>query len=890
MADTAVLAALSSLCGSSVRYADLVQMTYMERQKRVYLAVGAQALFLVRRDWSRIVTGGEVLYGTIKQVVDDTSNEMDVVLFLDAEELQKKQNKAWQAGEPITIRTVDKPRLLQWLEVTWCADFMLRKGRIGVFPKFREKMTVDEEKTDLYPAVMYDSYGFFLHHEFEDRAGSAATLQTGTYLDGRGVEVSVAFEPPIHVLYLEQLGRENVRHVAVTWKKALLESEFQTQLLRSQPYIKRMNLTDDPASWSGWQLWVRTETHNIVCILLRRAYIPPLMDMAQDMSVIFRISYEDQKAYKVKDTDFLKEAEFAADSLSPLSQTHAWLRDVLQAKLDALIFQPEQYKWFALHLKMQPKWLAQGKVFLKSLLALLYKEGVLADSELLDLVGKHVTPVDDPMAVAYEMIRHGEGMDPVTDSKITGALLAARGSKKQEATSRADALALSDTASQKAEREMNEEEEEAALLEADLEPHEIIAYHRWGMRVAQYLAYCVEEGVLGYKFSLADLSEAIGIVDVAADKKLREVFAFLLHLRPKNMLLRWSPDSLKYAKTTLKKRDYTFNDRVFVPLVDCGFMAKLFSKGEENAYLDLLRVLLLGTTSLTLKTVLCKQILKASADRRDAQSSEALYTVVPALVSVLSSKNNAVSGSSVSLFHLALSSLVNLSAGDVRVKEILLEANVYNAVVFVLNLKEETLLLPSIQLCLNLTKTGAHRQAFIASGAFNLVLDILMAQYSSLYFHKQKLLACVAGLLGQLANESKASQDMVENYPVLDCFLYMFHAQNTTLEFRSKVVFGLKQLAQGRWQVQQRIGKHCIQTLIKDLRECANHTDYTTTVLVLLQVLTDFKPNCFDMKAGSIQEAFQYLLGHTKVDSVYTRVATLQERINRQTRYDYFST
>ncbi|KFG46150.1 hypothetical protein TGDOM2_249730C, partial [Toxoplasma gondii GAB2-2007-GAL-DOM2] len=37
-------------------------------------------------------------------------------------------------------------------------------------------------------------------------------------------------------------------------------------------------------------------------------------------------------------------------------------------------------------------------------------------------------------------------------------------------------------------------------------------------------------------------------------------------------------------------------------------------------------------------------------------------------------------------------------------------------------------------------------------------------------------------------------------------------------------------------------------------------------------------------------EAFEYVLGRTKVDSVYTRIVSLQERITLQTRYDYFAT
>lgn len=73
------------------------------------------------------------------------------------------------------------------------------------------------------------------------------------------MEVSISFEPPMHVLYLEQLGRENIRYVAVGWKKALLESAFQARLMRSEQYLKRMNLSDDPSAWSAWQVLTKSE-------------------------------------------------------------------------------------------------------------------------------------------------------------------------------------------------------------------------------------------------------------------------------------------------------------------------------------------------------------------------------------------------------------------------------------------------------------------------------------------------------------------------------------------------------------------------------------------------------------------------------------------------------
>ncbi|CDJ54176.1 hypothetical protein, conserved [Eimeria brunetti] len=139
------------------------------------------------------------------------------------------------------------------------------------------------------------------------------------------------------------------------------------------------------------------------------------MDGCQDMILTYKVSHEDQKDYKMRDADLLREAEFIADSISPeglccsSSSSSSSSRELLQAKLDALLLTDEAYSWLYMNLRLTPKWMGPAKVFLKSLLAILQKEGVLADDDLLDAVGPSVAVVDDPMEVAYEIIRQGEG-------------------------------------------------------------------------------------------------------------------------------------------------------------------------------------------------------------------------------------------------------------------------------------------------------------------------------------------------------------------------------------------------------------------------------------------------------------------------------------------------
>lgn len=52
--------------------------------------------------------------------------------------------------------------------------------------------------------------------------------------------------------------------------------------------MKRLNLDGDRAEWQAWQAQVRTHTQDVYVTVLRRSYIPPLMEMYQDISVISR--------------------------------------------------------------------------------------------------------------------------------------------------------------------------------------------------------------------------------------------------------------------------------------------------------------------------------------------------------------------------------------------------------------------------------------------------------------------------------------------------------------------------------------------------------------------------------------------------------------------------
>lgn len=56
--------------------------------------------------------------------------------------------------------------------------------------------------------------------------------------------------------------------------------------------------------------------------------------------------------YKISDLDIKRESEFIADSLTPETERGSWLKEILQAKLDALVLGDEHYNWLYMNLRI----------------------------------------------------------------------------------------------------------------------------------------------------------------------------------------------------------------------------------------------------------------------------------------------------------------------------------------------------------------------------------------------------------------------------------------------------------------------------------------------------------------------------------------------------------
>jgi len=147
-------------------------------------------------------------------------------------------------------------------------------------------------------------------------------------------ELFVNVVDPAPLSDLVRLGREHVRWVAMECKASLLKS-WSSVVLQNSPYMKKMNLSNDLAAWSCWQLAIQDKEDSWAIIVLRRQYLPPMMDTIQDFILALRCPTEVAKPETLKGR-LMDEVAIMADSFSPVPHPNL-NADVVQAKLASMM-------------------------------------------------------------------------------------------------------------------------------------------------------------------------------------------------------------------------------------------------------------------------------------------------------------------------------------------------------------------------------------------------------------------------------------------------------------------------------------------------------------------------------------------------------------------------
>lgn len=808
--DPVILDVLASICKDALQMFERIVIVFDDKEeRRANICISKHFIYFVNREMSKLIEGRErISYLDITRAVVDSSTNRYFLL-----ELRPSQGSSW-SGTRILVQSTHRELLLQKIALCWQAEVMYRlfdvrkfemvKAALGEqLAAVKNMMAKQNDLIKIEPfrgyedSFSYRGYSFWLRKGFASVSG----LKDGVFQNDQGWEVTykaqpVSVPPGVRVMVQvdnEQLimdleksrdGMEDLRTVAMEYQRSLTENLDQFYVVVSGQYLKKMNRTDDIASWDGWEFFVRSKEYAFACVLFRRQYIPPLFSTCQDIAVVVRCPAQSMTNDSCE--VILDECHIIADSIASVYENVGIYKRPLQARLNTLHLTEDGYRWAEGQLGMVPVHRRAALKFLKSLVKMLLGESALWDESIEhDEIFKDVPDMGDPCSVPQEPISEAESLVQTS-------------------------------------RDRNERR------------------NAWAARIARYFAYCVDGGIMGERFTFPLLIQALGRVSSAdVDRQMKEVIDFVLHVNKRdgwksNLFLEEKPVSLiAMTKESEAFAEYSFNDIIMRHLVSEGYVESELKKRPPGAgldYADLLAQLLTDeSVGLGLRTMVCRHVLDmlgGTNDREDTKFEKTVKQLVPALVKVMVGSNHI-------LMSYATASLVNLSCGRQNMKQLLVSHGVISMCVKQLKTKHDELTLYTLFLLVNLTKTPHHRYIVVREGGVPLLVDILTSSYQNL--RKQRILAEVASVLGQLCNDPETRSLITESFPVVPCLLWVNDAAQPNTKLKSKLLFALRQLCL-LGQNKLKVGPHIIPVMLEELALANWANEECATNLVLLLV------------------------------------------------------
>lgn len=802
--DRAVLASLEARTEADLVYFEEVT-AWQGNQKRLQclFCIGRHALYFVRRNFDGLFpsdASGDIYYSLVTHLVEDERSSSLLVVALGSDRHADLEAKVF-------VVSATRKVLVNKLKVAWQTDYTWRFSKVAHLsvsfaPLADMSLMGDRLRASPFDGcqeLSFQGYMFFLSEAFRELTHDDSTTRTLLFKDmERDISFQVFVNSAVSIDTLLDRGLDHIRWVAMEYKLAVSKPFRNVFCLRNNLYKKKMNLTNDLACWTGWEIFLKSESIASVTIILRRRCIPPTMDCAQDITLIASCPLSKMNMGLVSDMDLVQVAHLAADSLSPtVHDCTAYptvFHNCVQARLDALLYDDESLQWIEQVMSMSPMHEQEARRFLKAVLKVLSDENALHAPELMNALSDVVPKFHEPMQVPEAMLSWA--------SKLMGT-------------------------------------------EADAE-----SLNSWYSRVARYFAHYIDGGAFGKRFTMSDLTDPIFSESVV--ERLSDVLHFLLHIRPVNMKIPYKKFTLVDYVNAPKLNDLIFNDSVMQSLSELGWAAKFLgtvdgsTDGMTKAHAKLLsRLLVSERTSANLKVSTCRQIIKAKNPHAHIQ------TFIPALMHL------AQDGVLFVQTH-AIVTLVNLTGGQEQAKNAVM-AHVEIAPMCKAHLlsQDDDLILYTLVLLTNVTKNMQHRAVMEREGITAILVDLLKNSYGNKI--REKILTELASVIGQLCNDDDTRLELAES-KVINCFLHVFKSDASLHgKLKSKVMFALKQLAVHNPKVKEDVGKVVIRDVLSALMFMvvqksqhfdASDMDWTANAVLLLVVLSTVPVNVKLMHAN----------------------------------------
>ena len=771
-ARVALQSAVERLVGRSLRKVMLVEWGNASTGSHpCYLGLGMHRLYLVEQTIQKIllqVRYAQLKPGTGVRPSSEVDGEMIITLRDDARaEKGELAELVREQANQIALRAVSHARVIRIIAMYVKTDYMFRSWRVPPHSVLEEVPSTPDASArgDAYwgavaklPAEMSEvssfcGYRFFYPEQFRLRvdvqtdspqertliipaaihataSGAAAKLPHGyapSDFDGAYIKVYCLAEVPLQTL--RHRGMVEVKDVAdaVVEKIATLVTDYRfvktTRRHCPRQYFKKMNLVGDPAQWEAWEIHIRTWSaidpsdamarrsaeRDIGIIVLRRKYLPPLLDTAQDFVFIQYAPTHDWQRGDVVSTrsskEFLDVLEAMVDSVMPTTRVD-WDRNVADARCNALLHDDAGYLWHQSRLRIVPRWFAGTTQALPRFVAALQRCIFQTDIRVRRPEGDVPIAVEDnPFDVVEEIMRQDRGkLDPS--------------------------------------REMNR--------------------MFWEHRVWAYLAYTVS-GQLMMPGGFAVLCDQILQMKMQDGgrrtlKVAERVIAQMLHLRRRGEVYVWKPmaEKIKDARI-MAGGQMRFNERVMIELLEHHYARKAMLHGEtDRALFPTLLIRLAQHCTATpqaelvtkrLQFALGKEFFRISQDLgTDVDLNETTRTILlPGMIDLLRHSRDD------NLRVQLVVSMANFAVKRDELRREMMQRGVVSIVIGFLTSKNPDLLRNTCLLLNNCSCTAYGRRIVAAQGAIGPLMQIIAGSPLPPHHHHLHLILQAVSVLRNLA-------------------------------------------------------------------------------------------------------------------------------------------
>ena len=671
----AILAALKSKLKCPIRY--FCQVTHIGMQEGspfqipIIFCLGEHSMFLLDDQMQGVL--GEVYYAHIILVVEQDSTAKGQV-----DVMRIEINDDRPAGIPakITVISSEKSILLKHLRCYWETDYMWRVSKYAVLRvdkenidlrkyKTKKNNNLDKEKYN-YCSTMSNKdtqkgYTYFIPNFMKkEKLVGEFTAKIGEC----NYFLKVQIEDPLQIEYIKDDLRSKAETIAENLARDDLKHKFDSDsfaredkycFVKNAPYLKKMNLVIDWAMWRGWSVVLKSDNMFYSVIILRRKFIPPLVDTGQDFIFLAKGGPE---SFKVSSEP--------ADTIYTLSITSQIYKEILVKRCNALIMDEETADFFRVQLQIEPEDKALAYLFILSIAKIIghdQKQGEL--QKLIDEIRKRNDFNSnnqnlDPCEVIDKFVAVYTGSSPI------GII------KWKEKVCRYLAFAV-----------------DGGLYQSKFTLDEVIK--------------CAKDG------SLRDISQL---------STLKRCIKLLLHIRKldevnseKSQSQNNSEDLYEPISNLLKdcknrrydSKRWTFNEKVMTTLIETSYLQReLDISGDVNVYPSLLIFLLQSPFSgIELKSAICRVTVVID----DSGDFNVFKQLIPYFLKVFKDKNY-------KLATQAAISLINLTHSNRENKQTIFKER--KVIISKLNCKDQKLLSYTV-LILNNLATESSRRKVIAS-------------------------------------------------------------------------------------------------------------------------------------------------------------------------------